>query len=134
MNFKKRLIIIKLIMINIIMPDDFWQYHCFMAHPESGMKASKIEFKFCSSAGSNFPYFLIFCNRVEWLPLKWAKNLASNLEISEVTILSRYPLTPAKMTQTCSSATIGTWINIILRIVFVSRVQSIEHLCSIIVG
>ena len=63
--------------------------HTFMAHPQSGMKASRIEFKFCSSEGSNLPSFLILSRREVWLPLRWAINLASNLDISEVTILSR---------------------------------------------
>ena len=84
--------------------------HDFIAHPQSGMKASKIVLKLCSSEGSNLPYFLILDSKAVWLPRKWAMNLASNLEISDVTILSKYPLTPANITQTCSSATIGTYI------------------------
>lgn len=81
-----------------------------MAQPHSGMNASKILLSSDSSEGSNLPYFLILAKRPAWVPLIWAKNLDSNLDIYEVTILSRYPLTPAKITHTCSSATMGTYI------------------------
>lgn len=79
-----------------------------MAHPHSGIKVSKRVESSVSSTGSSLPSFLILSNNCEWFDLKWMRNLDSNFEIYEVTILSRYPLTPAKMTQTCSSATIGT--------------------------
>ena len=85
-----------------------------MAHPHSGMKESNILLSSASSDGSNFPYFLIFAKRPAWVPLMCVKNFDSNLEISDVTILSKYPLTPAKITQTCSSATIGTYFIIII--------------------
>ena len=99
-----------------------------MANPLSGMKASRIVFRFCSSAGSSFPSFFIFCKRERWLVLKWEMNLAQNLEIQDVTILSRNPLTPAKITQTCYSATIGTYIIKIIRIAFALKAQLTEHL------
>ena len=106
----------KMIVYSVIV--NLFQHHTFIAHPQSGMKASKIVLRLSSSDGSNFPSFLILANKAVWPPLKWAMNLASNLEIYEVTILSRYPLTPAKMTQTCYSATMGTWISSKVRIAF----------------
>lgn len=92
-----------------------------MAQPHSGMNASKILLSSASSEGSNLPYFLIFANRPACVPLMWAKNLDSNLEIYEVTILSRYPLTPAKITHTCSSATMGTYIILIIYELFLFK-------------
>ena len=44
-----------------------------------------------------------------YLVLRCSRKSLSNFEISEVWILSRKPLTPAYRTQTCSSATIGTY-------------------------
>jgi hypothetical protein len=64
-------------------------YHDFMAHPHSGMKASKILLSSDSSDGSSFPYFLILARSPEWVPLIWVRNLDSNLDIYDVTILSR---------------------------------------------
>ena len=44
--------------------------HCFMAHPQSGMNASRILLRFDSSDGSSFPSFLIFSKRLVWLALR----------------------------------------------------------------
>lgn len=40
-----------------------------MAHPHSGMKASRILLSSDSSTGSSLPYFLILAKSPEWVPL-----------------------------------------------------------------
>ena len=46
----------------------------FMAHPQSGMKASRIVLRLSSSTGSNLPSFLILAKRAACPPLRWSTN------------------------------------------------------------
>ena len=67
-----------------------------------------------------------------WLLLMCYKYFYSKAGISEVTILSKYPLTPQNTTTHYSAADNGTYYIIYnLRIVFILIIQLIKHLCSI---
>jgi len=67
----------------------------FIWRPDSGINVSITVASSLSSSFEIYPYVLISLRILEWLVLRWVKNLASNLGISEVNILSKYPLTPA---------------------------------------
>jgi hypothetical protein len=59
------------------------------------MYSSNIPFNYASTAADNSPESLTAEIIVGWLSLRWFKKLTSNFGISDVTTLSKNPLTPA---------------------------------------